>query len=140
MFRGTFQYQTLLPANRDEVWQFFNDPANLEKLTDAGGATVKQEGESGDELRIDAWISGIKVVWNAFITERRQPEYFVDEAVSPPFPLRRWRHHHSFQTLERFTGVTDHVTFESWIPVWVIKLGLKWMFTNRRRELLKIFS
>ncbi|MFD2704925.1 SRPBCC family protein [Salibacterium lacus] len=139
MFHGTFVYQTLLPADRYDVWQFFDDPVNLEKITKPGGITVRR-GDADQKIHIDIRTAGMLLTWNALITERREPDYFIDEAVSPPFPLISWKHYHSLHTLDMFTGVTDYISFESRVPVSFIKPVLQWMFTQRKRELLKIFK
>ncbi|SFL57952.1 SRPBCC family protein [Salibacterium qingdaonense] len=138
MFHGTFVYQTLLPADRWEVWRFFDNPANLENITKPGNIKVNY----GDDqnIHIDLRAGGLSLTWRAVITERRELDYFIDEAVSPPFPLISWKHHHSLHTLDMFTGVTDYISFESRVPASVIKPVLEWMFTQRKRELMKIFK
>ncbi|SFP03678.1 SRPBCC family protein [Salibacterium halotolerans] len=139
MFYGTFVYQTLLPAGRYEVWRFFDNPANLENITKPGDIKVNH-GDDGQNIHIDLQLGGMSFTWRALVTERREPNYFIDEAVSPPFPLIRWKHHHSLHSLDVFTGVTDYISFESSIPAFLIRPGLQWMFAQRKRELLKIFN
>ncbi|WP_252315640.1 hypothetical protein [Sinobaca sp. H24] len=144
MFNGSIEYQTVVKASRIDVWNFFQDSKALEELTDFPKVSVLSDGTSnaGESVEIQITAGPIKCNWVSAITESKQEEYFVDEGKDIPFPLIKWKHTHSFQSLGdgELTGITDHVEFESYAPSLFIKAGLYNMFKDREKALQKQFK
>lgn len=144
MFNGSIEYQTVVKASRIDVWNFFQDSKALEELTDFPKVSVLSNGTSnaGESVEIQIKAGPIKCRWVSVITDSKQEEYFVDEGKDIPFPLIKWKHTHSFQSLGNgeLTGITDHVEFESYAPASAIKAGLYNMFKDREKALQKQFK
>jgi hypothetical protein len=98
---------------RPEVFAFFDDPANLARITPpafrltflsvpptlAAGAVI--------DLRM-AWL-GMPIRWRAYIREYDPPFRFVDVQVRGPYA--RWEHRHRFLEEDGETLVEDRVTY-----------------------------
>ena len=54
MFKGVFEAQTVVPASREEVWNYFGDPVQLEEMTEFPEVEVESSGktEAGAEIRL----------------------------------------------------------------------------------------
>lgn len=107
--------QQLVPRPRPEVFRFFSDAHNLERITPSSlrfriltpDPIAMQEGTQIDyELR----LSGIPFRWETLI-ERWQPEVaFTD--VQRRGPYKTWRHTHTFSDAPVGTLMSDEVEYE----------------------------
>ena len=141
-----------LPLPLADVFSFFSDAQNLEKVTpDSVGfriltrlPLVMKEGLTIDyEIR----LHGIPMRWSSLITEWNPPEHFTDVQVKGPYAI--WRHKHSFKELNGGTLAIDDVQYAvplSWLPGvslvehFFVKPELRRIFAYRKRALRKHFN
>jgi ligand-binding SRPBCC domain-containing protein len=139
----------LIPAPQLEVFRFFEDTRNLERITPrwVGFEDVTHEGpplylgmKTAHRLR---W-SGIVLRWNSRIVEYEPPLRFVDEQTSGPY--RHWRHEHYFESVEGGTLMRDRVQYELPLGILgnvvqrlIIARQLRRIFDYRERRIKRLF-
>ncbi|MDP3544464.1 MAG: TIGR01777 family oxidoreductase [Elusimicrobiota bacterium] len=104
-----------LPRPRAEVFAFFQDPANLAKLTPPWlGFHVLTPGPL--EMRAGAIFDyrvsplGFPQYWRTLIESYDAPNGFVDTQLKGPYKL--WHHTHRFEDKDGGTLITDEVRYE----------------------------
>jgi ligand-binding SRPBCC domain-containing protein len=139
MFRGNFLFKTKLSIKKEVAWLFFNDIHNLVRITSFPRITIiKNEGTKKDsitELDLDFFLFQKK--WVLTYVDVKEGDYFIDRSDSVPFPLKSWQHTHLFESVGGETMMIDKVKFESYAPVFLVKLFLYFMFKGRQRALRK---
>jgi uncharacterized protein len=108
------EVKQFLPIPIDQVFSFFADAKNLEKITPSNlkfHITQVSGGEikAGTVIDYNLKIQGIPVKWKTLIRKWEPPFVFVDEALKSPY--RFWYHTHSFETLGQGTLMQDQVRF-----------------------------
>jgi ligand-binding SRPBCC domain-containing protein len=103
-----------IPAALDDVFAFFSDARNLERITPAWlGFRILTPGpiEMAVGARIDYRIrlAGVPLRWRTRIREWKPGEGFVDEQESGTYAL--WRHSHVFRALPGGVLMTDRVEY-----------------------------
>lgn len=129
----------VLPQAHKEVFEFFSDARNLERITpkflrfkiDKQSTDQIQEGTLFDyKLR----VHGIPLKWRTLIEEWQPMDYFVDTQVKGPF--RVWHHTHRFTPIKAATLIEDEVYYAvSAIPLADLIAG-----PFVRRDVRQIFS
>lgn len=103
-----------LPQSRDEIFQFFANPHNLDTLTPAWlqfkilspADTAMGKGTLLDyRLR----LHGVPIRWQSEISVWEPPSRFVDRQIKGPYSL--WVHEHTFATRDGGTLVGDNVEY-----------------------------
>ena len=99
----------------DEVFAFFADAHNLERITPPwlGFKILSMSTNSiseGTVIRYRLRMHGIPLHWQSEIREWNPPQFFVDEQAKGPY--KRWRHTHSFEAHGRRTKMTDEVQYQ----------------------------
>ena len=130
--------ESVVPRPRDEVFAFFADARNLERLTPAllrFEVLTPEPIEMREGLLIDyrLRVHGVPIRWKTEIPVWEPPTRFVDRAVRSPYAL--WRHEHTFEEVGGGTLVRDVVEYR---PMgWVLAGVVNAVFV--RRDLLEIF-
>jgi hypothetical protein len=113
--RHVFEQEQLVRRTRGEVFAFFADAANLERITPA---TLHFEIRSPQPIAmragaiIDYQLSlfGLTCQWRTLIESFDPESGFVD--VQTKGPYRTWRHSHEFSDAPGGTLVRDRVEYE----------------------------
>ena len=134
----TLQTTSDLDFPIEEVFEFFSNATNLERITPpelSFRILTPLPIEMRDGARIDYELSlfHIPFRWKTEIASWRPNERFVDEQLSGPFRL--WHHTHEFRESTRGTRMMDTVRYSLPLaPVGELALPLI------RRQLEKIFN
>jgi len=139
----------IVPRPRAEVFPFFADPANLERLTPPlVGFTILTPSpiamKPGALIDYKIKINGIPVKWRTEIAAYDPPNMFVDVQLKGPY--KTWRHTHTFRDVPGGTELGDHVEYE--LPLGplgtiahalFVKRQLKTIFDYRTKVLAEMF-
>lgn len=136
-----------LPRGLDELFPFYADARNLERLTPpwlrfevlTGGEIAMRVGTRIDyRLR----VRGLPLRWRSEITAWEPPLRFVDEQRRGPY--RYWRHEHTFEPRDGGTLVRDRVAYA--VPGGrlahrlFVRRDIEKIFTYRTRVLRELFG
>lgn len=142
--------QVWIPRRRDEVFQFFSDAANLQRITpswlnfcvlDMTTPTI----ERGTRINYRLKIRGLPIRWQSEIVIWEPPHRFVDHQVKGPYSL--WQHEHRFVERDGGTECIDIVKYQPpggllapAINRLFVAADVKKIFDFRRDELGRIFA
>ena len=132
---------------RDEVFAFFADASNLDRLTPpwlgfriATPLPIVMAAGTSIDYRIS--VHGVPMRWRSEISVWQPPERFVDRQVKEP--SRRWIHTHTFAEEGEGTRVSDRVEYAVFggavINRVLVARDLQRIFTFRVQELRRLFD
>lgn len=140
----------VIPRRRSEVFAFFADARNLERLTPPflrfqiltpGEVEVKP----GTLIDYRLHLYGLPMKWRTEIERFEPEERFVDVQLKGPYAL--WRHTHEFRDVPGGTEVSDHVEYAlplgplgSIAHALLVRRSLKRIFDFRQRVLTEVFG
>ncbi|WP_263706043.1 SRPBCC family protein [Shouchella tritolerans] len=133
-----FTYKTRINATMKQVWSFFSDATNIEKVHKRPKVRVCKKGEK--DLESVILLAAFQIKWKSVITDERKGHYFIDEANNPPFPFSYWRHKHSFERDGDAILMVDEVSFRAKLPASIIAKGLTVMFKAREKQIHAYFQ
>lgn len=141
---------TLIKAPREDVFRFFEDPKNLERITPGWlGLTIREidEPPMRKGFRIEhtlRWMF-VRLKWDVVIKDYEPPRYFADEQTKGPY--KYWRHVHTFDEANGGTLMRDRVQYElpfgalgSITHALVVKRQLRSIFDYRNRQIRMILA
>jgi ligand-binding SRPBCC domain-containing protein len=132
--------QQRVQAPRGEVFSFFADAANLERMTPPQlGFTILTpqpiEMKKGVVIDYKIKLYGIPMKWKTVIDEYEPEDRFIDVQLAGPYAV--WRHTHTFVDAEGGgTDLGDRVVYE--LPFGPLGRLVHAVFV--RRQLGKIFD
>lgn len=146
----TLERTLVVPRSRDEVFPFFADAANLERLTPPFlGFTILTplpiDMRAGALIDYRIKLNGIPMRWRTLIESYDPPNSFVDTQVKGPYA--RWHHTHTFRDVPGGTEIGDVVRYE--LPLGplgrlahavMVKRQLATIFDYRTRVMMELFG
>lgn len=147
MRRFVLDAEQLLPRPLEEVFAFFSNPGNLQRITPPwldfeiiGGHDRQMRAGLLIDYRLR--IHGLPVRWQSEITSWDPPRRFVDEQRRGPYRL--WIHEHTFEARGNDTLIRDHLQYAVPGGALVQKLfvarDVDRIFAFRRQRLEEIFA
>jgi ligand-binding SRPBCC domain-containing protein len=143
MAEHILQRKQIIERPRDEVFEFFADAGNLERITppELNFQILTPQPidiKKGTLIDYQLKLRGIPIKWKTEITAWNPPFDFVDTALKSPY--KQWIHLHRFTVGERGETVMEDVVryrlpFEPLgdLAHWYVKKELKYIFDFRAR-------
>lgn len=136
-----------LPRPRAEVFAFFSDAGNLERITPPW-LNFEILTPQPIELKAGALIDyrirlyGVPIRWRTEIAEWNPPHHFVDQQLRGPYSL--WHHTHRFEERDGGTLCTDEVRYRPFggalVQRFFVGREVERIFTYRREQLCGLFG
>jgi len=130
-----------IPIPLVEAWDFFSNPANLQKITPGHMSFKTISKYHGEKMYAGQIIEykvkpvlGIPLYWMTEITHVQENEYFIDQQRFGPY--RMWHHQHHFKSIEGGVEMTDIVHYR--MPLWILGDIANSLFV--KRQLNEIFD
>lgn len=148
--RWQLKQQQILPRPRAEVFEFFADAHNLEKITpDFLSFQILTTGpiemKPGTIIDYSLRLFGMPLYWKTRIEVFEPETCFVDSQLQGPY--RSWVHLHEFEDVEQGTLMRDIVSYElpfgplgTLARTLFIQKTLARIFDYRRQTVLKLFG
>ncbi len=110
----TLDREQWVPHPLQEVFAFFSEAGNLDRLTPAWlhfQILTPQPIEMKPGAIIDYRLRwhGVPLLWKTEITRWQPPHHFQDLQLKGPYHL--WRHTHIFEAADQGTRIRDHVEY-----------------------------
>jgi ligand-binding SRPBCC domain-containing protein len=144
---GHLSTSLLVPRPHAEVFAFFADAGNLQRITPPW-VDFRIVSPLPIEMRVGARIDyrlkvhGVPIRWRSRITVWDPPHRFVDEQLLGPY--RRWIHTHRFRAVPGGTAVDDEVEFSvpgGWIlERLLVRRDVRAIFQHRQQAILDVFD
>ena len=138
-----------VPRPIDEVFAFFSDAGNLERITPTWLSFRIREPRPA-EIRAGTLLHylirwhGIPLSWTTNILVWSPPRLFVDVQLRGPY--RVWHHTHRFEAVQGGTRITDLVRYRlplgplgTMIHQWRVRREVEASFDHRRDRIAEIF-
>lgn len=138
-----------VPRPRAEVFAFFADARNLERITppELKFKVVTPEPiviEKGALIDYRLGLFGMSFGWRTLISAWDEPNRFVDEQLRGPY--KSWHHTHTFVDEGNGTRIQDEVRYE--LPLTplgdvaypIVRLQLRRIFNYRQKIIGKLLS
>jgi len=148
--RWQFEQVQFIPRPRSEVFDFFSNAANLERLTPALLkfrilTPLPIEMCEGALIDYQLKLYGLPVRWRTRIESYEPEERFIDTQLKGPY--RYWHHLHEFKEHQGGTEMRDLVNYElpfgplgSIARALFVKRSLADIFKHRRQVIHSLFA
>ncbi len=135
---------------RDEVFEFFADAGNLERITppELNFHIITPQPidiKKGALIDYTLKLRGIPITWKTEITQWNPPFDFIDSALKSPY--KQWIHLHTFEAGENGETIMKDIVryrlpFEPLgdLAHWYVKKELKYIFDYRYKVIEEIFK
>lgn len=142
--------ELLLPLRREDVFPFFSDAMNLQKITppwlDFRVITPQPiEMRAGTRLDYKLRLRGVPIRWQTEIVIWQPPVRFVD--IQRRGPYRLWYHEHTFEERGGRTVCRDHIRYavpggplSGLIRRWLVTPDIERIFAYRQRVIAEHFG
>lgn len=126
---------TFIPRPLHEVFLFFADAHNLERITPPflNFRILTPDPiviEAGAHIEYTIGLYGIPMKWKTLIEEFVADSYFIDAQLSGPYKL--WRHRHDFCDVKGGTEMRDTVDYT--LPFGPLGSLVRFLFVRRQLE------
>lgn len=150
MLEHILEREQIIKRPIKEVFDFFADAVNLEKITPPElnfhiTTTQPIDIKKGTLIEYQLKLRGIPIKWKTEITQWNPPFDFVDTALKSPY--KQWIHLHTFEEgKNNETIMRDKVRYRlPFEPLgdlahWYVKKELKYIFDYRYKVIEKIFG
>lgn len=140
----------IIKRSQEEVFNFFADAGNLEKITppELNFKILTPQPidiRKGTLIDYKLKLRGFPITWKTEITQWNPPFDFVDTALRSPY--KQWIHLHRFNTGENGETIMEDIVryrlpFEPLgdIGLFLVKRELNYIFDYRYRIIEEIFS
>ena len=138
--------ECFVPRSIDEVFAFFSDAANLERLTPPWLrfeilTPTPIDMRPGRLIDYRLRIRGVPVRWQSEITVWNPPHVFADESRRGPY--KYWVHNHRFESVDGGTRVFDEAHYDvpgGALVHWLLaKRDVRKIFAYRQTQLAQLF-
>lgn len=126
-----------IPVSLTEVWDFFSDHANLQRISPAHmklRVISKHHGSTVYPGQVIEYkikpLLGISLYWMTEITHVEYQKLFVDEQRYGPFSL--WHHQHHFAAIPGGVQMTDIIHYKN--PLWMLGDLANTLFVKKQLE------
>lgn len=132
-----------LPFSREEVFEFFADARNLQRLTPPWLhfqilSSLDDGIREGSLIDYKLRLRGVPIRWRTEISAWEPPFRFVDEMLRGPY--REWIHEHRFEERGGGTLMTDEVRYSvpggRLVHRFFVRPDLERIFRYRREQLV----
>jgi hypothetical protein len=139
-----------LPRPREEIFAFFADAGNLERITPAflhfhilTPRPIPMQ--AGTLIDYQLRLFGVPFHWKTRIESFDPPSFFTDVQLTGPY--RRWHHRHDFTDAPNGTTMCDRVEYE--LPLGplgaiaqtlFVRRAVNQIFDHRNATITKIFK
>lgn len=150
MAEHILERKQIIQRPRDEVFEFFADAGNLEKITppELNFHIITPQPidiKKGALIDYQLKLRGIPITWKTEITQWNPPFDFVDSALKSPY--KQWIHLHTFEESEQGeTIMKDTVRYRlPFEPIgdlahFYVKKELAYIFDYRYKVIEQIFG
>jgi ligand-binding SRPBCC domain-containing protein len=142
--------EQVVPRGRGDVFPFFADARNLERLTPPALRFViltpgPIEMRAGTVIDYRISLSGLPMRWRTLIEAFEPEDRFVDVQTRGPYKL--WRHLHEFREVPGGTAIADRVEYElpfgvlgNVVHAAIVRRQLDGIFGYRRATIEALFG
>lgn len=142
-----FTQETIIQHPIDEVFAFFSNAENLERITPPflGFRILTPKPiqmAEGTLIDYKLRIHGIPIRWRTHISEWNPPHAFTDEQLKGPY--QQWIHRHSFESIDGGTAtrMRDHVRYSIFagkLVHFMVKKDIQGIFEHRTQVMESLF-
>ena len=146
----TFHRQQIIPAPLSEVFAFFSEARNLDRITPPWLhfnllSQTDRELKAGTLIYYQLAWHGLLLHWTTRIEEWCPPTRFVDIQLKGPYRL--WHHTHSFEACDGGTLIKDTVQYA--VPAgvlgdlfagWLVRRDVERIFDYRAKQIPSMFE
>lgn len=128
------EFRQILPISKDECWDFFSSPANLNKITPPDMKFDILSNNVGKmypgqiisyKVKI---LPFLKVNWVTEITQVIKGKYFIDEQRFGPYKF--WHHQHHFKEVNGGMEIVDLLNYS--VPLGVVGRLINYLFVEKK--------
>lgn len=139
-----------VPADINDVWEFYTDAKNLERITPDWlnfhlEAMNTEDIKEGTVISYSLKFRGIPLKWHTKICEWFPKHHFVDRQIKGPYAL--WHHRHTFEPLGNGTLLTDLVYYRlplaplgNLFATPLVKRNVTAIFQYRKQKIAQIYK